>query len=85
MSEHWKTRPISPVCEHYPNGMNAGPCGAATSFAYPASGGGWMALCWRHGQKHLPHASFTDKLIALGEKWEGAEVFEKLLAPEGGK
>lgn len=64
--EVWVTRPISPTCEHL---RNRTPCGGATSYAYPAMGGGWMALCDRHGQKHLPHATHIEELITNGESF----------------
>jgi hypothetical protein len=62
----WKTAPISPTCEVL---RLSGMCDQPTSFAYPAMGGGWMALCYKHGLKHI-HAIHVDKLIASGEKWQ---------------
>lgn len=72
----WKTRPISPTCEKIV-GYRAGAagddrytfCDCATSFAYPAAGGGWMALCYRHGLKHQPHVSTIEDLIEGGERF----------------
>jgi hypothetical protein len=42
-------------------------CDAPTSICYPAWGGGWMALCLKHGYKHLPNASHIEDLIRKGE------------------
>lgn len=73
----WTTRPISPTCEVLAGRDAKGEhrfCDHPTSYAYPAWGGGWMALCWRHGQKHLPLAPPIEELIATGETFEGAEV-----------
>lgn len=59
----WKTAPISPTCE-------VRICDEPTVAAYPACGGGWMALCERHAKKHLGvgGATRTDELIRRGEK-----------------
>lgn len=50
----WKTAPISATCEvmmlKTKNGMM---CGKPTTYAYPASGFGWMALCHDHAQRHI--------------------------------
>lgn len=46
-------------------------CDCATSYAYPAAGNGWMALCYEHGQKHLPHCFHIDALILSGETFAG--------------
>lgn len=76
----WKTAPISPACEvitrheqviKYGKCTNHVPifCGRPTRYAYPAWGGGWMALCGTHGHKHR-NSSGTQKisdLIAGGE------------------
>lgn len=75
----WKTAPISPTCEcigstRPDGGFNF--CGATTSYAYPASGGGWMALCHRHGIKHLPQIKTIENLITGGETFEGAAEFQ---------
>lgn len=68
VSEEWKTAPISCTCEVLGNGM-VKECGQPTHAAYPASGGGWMALCFKHALKHT-EALPTDSLIALkGERW----------------
>jgi len=61
----WKNEPISSTCEVL---VGSGFCGEATVKAYPAMGGGWMALCYRHGLKHS-EAFSTDQLIAAGETW----------------
>lgn len=73
----WTTRPISPTCEVLPpqSGVHFSKdsmarehmCDRATSFAYPAMGGGWMALCDNHAQKHHPHCIAIEKLIEDGE------------------
>lgn len=76
----WATRPISPTCEvlksnilkiEKANSLDDLCCGLPTSYAYPANGGGWMALCFDHGQKHLPYAKHIDGLILRGETFEG--------------
>lgn len=72
--------PISPTCEvdMWGNGPRLNKsdkviqyCDKPTTHAYPAMGGGFMALCFRHAQKHLKHggAISTDELIRRGEKW----------------
>lgn len=72
----WKTAPISPTCEVFLDGRL---CDKATDLAYPAMGGGWMALCYRHGQKHLPNGGTKtiEELISMGEQFalaHGARV-----------
>ncbi len=75
----WKTAPISHTCEKLRTGLffnkcempKDGMCDAPTSYAYPAQGGGWMALCFRHGQKHLPQIQTIEELIRAGETFEG--------------
>jgi hypothetical protein len=70
----WETRPISPTCEHW-HGTEHRACGVPTSYAYPAMGGGWMALCEEHAQRFLPPGprvtgcEHVDELIARGETW----------------
>lgn len=70
----WKTAPISCTCEFIedyrvpaPDGL----CNAATTHAYPAMGGGWVALCFKHSHPHVRHgwAESTDELIRRGERW----------------
>jgi hypothetical protein len=77
----WKTAPISPTCQHL-NGCAQLPdfCGKPTNFAYPAHGGGWMALCALHGKSHLPHIFNIEEVIASGEKFEGALTGRIILA-----
>lgn len=69
----WKTAKISPNCEVMIGGTSECPlfCDKPTTHAYPAWGGGFMALCFRHAQKHLKHggAISTDELIKNGETW----------------
>lgn len=67
--EVWTTRPISPTCEML---RLYGACDKPTEYAYPAMGGGWMALCFKHGQKHLKHggAKHIEDLIRNGETFE---------------
>lgn len=71
-TEKWTTRPISPTCEvlRGKSGLS-GFCGDPTSYAYPAHGGGWMSLCFRHGQKHLPQIKTIEQLLSEGETFEG--------------
>lgn len=59
----WITRPISRVCEVR---RNDGICGKPTTKAYPARGGGWMALCAEDGESH-PEATGLDDLLQRGE------------------
>lgn len=75
-SPAWKTAPISCTCEvtmDMKHQLLKGKyCDKPTTHAYPAMGGGWMALCARHAQKHLKHggAISTDELIKRGERWK---------------
>lgn len=65
----WATAPISPTCEvHVRRDGITCDCEMATHAAYPAWGGGWMALCYLHSLKHT-EATPTDELIARGETW----------------
>lgn len=67
-SAKWKTRPISPTCEvMLADGKF---CDLPTTYAYPAEGGGWMALCEKCAEKHLPHCAHINDLIQQGEKWQ---------------
>lgn len=59
----WTTKPISPTCE-VRRGQSA--CDKPTVKAYPARGGGWMALCTEDGQAH-PEATAIDELLQRGE------------------
>lgn len=61
----WVTRPISCTCEVMREGKT---CDLPTVAAYPAWGGGWMALCHKHAAKHT-EATPTDELITRGETW----------------
>lgn len=72
----WKTAPISPVCEQLAGSLSgkATPCCSPTDFAYPAMGGGWMALCGFHGRKH--RAFPIADLIKSGEVFKGAPMHE---------
>ena len=69
MKTNWKTKPISCTCEVIISYEPLRFCGLATVKAYPAAGGGWMALCYKHGLKHT-EAFDTDELIRAGEVWE---------------
>lgn len=66
---NWITQPISPTCELITGKENGqySFCDHPTNYAYPADGGGWMALCERHGKKHLPHIMLIEDLITAGE------------------
>jgi hypothetical protein len=66
---NWTTSPINPTCEYLEHGK--GFCGKATDIVYPAHGNGWMALCFEHGHKHLPHAFHIENAIKEGETFEG--------------
>lgn len=48
--EKWKPGPVSPTCDVLRDGPR---CGQPTAYAYPAMGGGYMALCDTHAQRHL--------------------------------
>jgi hypothetical protein len=58
----WESMPISPKCEVM-KGRKF--CGRPTTHAYPAEGGGYMALCRCHARKHT-------------EAWPIQEIDEKL-------
>lgn len=62
--------PISPTCEVVRKKVkgNWTFCDLPTAKAYPAQGGGWQALCYKHGLKH-DEAFTTDELIRAGNKW----------------
>lgn len=64
----WHTQPISPVCQVL-TGSPRGFCEDPTEKAYPAMGGGWMALCFMHGAKHS-EAFHIEQLISDGETFE---------------
>lgn len=76
-SAPWKSAPISPTCEvltdRAANRINEthGLCGKPTEYVYPTHGGGYMALCALHGQKHKnnPGTEKAADLIAKGETW----------------
>ncbi len=59
-SEEWETAPISPTCEVM---MNERFCDLPTTHVYPTAGGGWMALCYKHAQKHLPNGVIPVALV----------------------
>jgi hypothetical protein len=61
----WYTKPVSPTCEVRGDGGEA--CGDPTGKAYPASGGGWMALCSYHAAAH-PEATPIAELLKRGER-----------------
>lgn len=64
----WKTAPISSTCEVMtsPDYLRE-PCGKPTACAYPAMGGGWMALCAQHGEKHSDISTPIGELLSNGE------------------
>lgn len=71
LQKKWLEEPISCTCEMEVGSSPQKLCDKATSLAYPAMGGGWMALCYDHGKKHLPGgAFFTDFLIIKGGRWK---------------
>ena len=61
----WNTKPISQTCEVLVTGKTE--CGSPTTYAYAAMGGGWMALCTKHGKKHRDIAEPIGELLAAGE------------------
>lgn len=70
----WTTAPISPTCEVQTGAAfgivkSGDKCGKPTRYAYPAWGGGWMALCETHGHKcrNDPGTQKIDDLLAGGE------------------
>lgn len=67
----WRTKPISATCEVLLGKDAKGQrmfCDLPTESAYPAMGGGWMALCLRHSVKHIA-APHIEDLIGSGEKF----------------
>jgi hypothetical protein len=68
-SDEWRTAAISSTCEVV-TGKNAKGawdfCDLPTERAYPAMGGGWMALCLKHGLEY-PEAPHINDLITSGE------------------
>ena len=71
LKQEWLAAPISCTCEVMVTHKPLVLCDKPTTAAYPAMGGGWMALCARHARKHLPHGAFrTDELIAKGATWQ---------------
>lgn len=69
VSKDWKSAPISCTCEVLLSVNPVKFCDEATVRVYPASGGGWMALCREHGRKHT-EACLAELVIANGEKWK---------------
>lgn len=66
----WQTEVVSVSCQVLL--CTRAVCGAPTVAAYPAMGGGWMALCElceSHAVKHRPHGCFD-----LGVLLEWGEV-----------
>lgn len=63
MNTPWKTKPISRTCEVLARTAKVH-CGKPTARAYQASGGGWMALCEEHGEKHSAYADPIEVLLA---------------------
>jgi hypothetical protein len=79
LKQEWLAEAISCTCEVMVGNKPARKCHAPTVefcekptvAAYPAMGGGWMALCERHARKHLPGGAYrTDELIAKGATWK---------------
>lgn len=56
-----------------------GKCGKETAMAYQAYGGGWMALCLIHGQRHRSDCESIADLIAKGETLAPREGLEKTI------
>jgi len=79
MKSEWKTAPISPTCERWP--ANEKLCDLPTAYAYPAAGGGWMALCEACGKKHLPAVKTLASLIRSGEVLKGQEPKQPAALP----
>lgn len=67
-SDDWKTEPISPTCQV--SLAKDKFCGQATDRCYPAMGGGWMAMCFKHSLKHRAHSFRIQELIESGERFE---------------
>lgn len=49
----WRPAQPSKTCETWVNGRQE--CGRPAVMAYPAMGGGYMALCAEHGEKHASY------------------------------
>lgn len=69
-TESQPRRPISPTCEVYIRKDTQ--CGLPATHAYPAAGGHWMALCYKHSLKHREAFSIDD-LIRGGQTFEGVK------------
>lgn len=59
------THAVSPRCEVW---MSDSPCSEPTTHFYPAMGGGTMALCEEHAQKHLPHGAWPVRAARSGDR-----------------
>ena len=68
LKQEWLAKPINRTCEVENDQRVA--CNKPTVAAYPAMGGGWMALCEQHAKKHLPNVYWTGELIAKGARWK---------------
>ncbi len=85
-SPGWVTAAISPTCEkmeagcHTTNSTVPIFCGRPTSYAYPAHGRGWMALCAPCARPHHPEIFRIEDLIKAGETFEGALTGRIILA-----
>ena len=58
---------VSATCEVWLGRGSESACGKPTTHAYPAMGGGYMALCTEHAQKHLRYC-VTFEAARRGEK-----------------
>ena len=72
MKTTWKTAPISATCEVMLPRADQKTlfCDEPTALAYPTHGGGWMALCAKHGEKHAKYALPIEELIESGETFQ---------------
>lgn len=73
----WEPKPISLTCEV---GI-AEPCGRRATLCYPTWGGGFMSLCEKHSQKHLPHVERISRLVKEGFEVKGKPCNSQPYAP----
>lgn len=62
--------PVSCTCEFLESQTPEKFCDEPTRVAYPAMGGGWMAMCIKHGAKHAGHVVSATDIIRNGGRWK---------------
>jgi len=58
LRKEWLSEPINCTCEVMVRNDYGMLCEKPAVAAYPAMGGGWMALCERHARQYLPHLKY---------------------------